>query len=344
MIKYILLPFSVIYNVITKFRNHLYNIGIKKSIKFDIPIICVGNLTVGGTGKTPHVSFITQIINQQLQKNPAILSRGYGRKSKGFFLAEEKVKSETIGDESLQLYLSFNKKIPVAVCEERILGIPALIAEHQNLDCILLDDAFQHRKVNPGFNILLSDYNRPFYNDYLLPSGRLREARSGANRADAVIVTKVPENISHNDISKIETKISQYTNAPVFFSFFEYLKPQLFHGTKKDSLKDIILVTGIANTTYLLNYTQKHFNVVKHLEYKDHNQYGESSMKEIFDTYQQNINENLVILCTEKDMVKLKEKLPNNNQIPFYYLPIIVRILKDQTKFKNLISDFVLNF
>lgn len=343
MIKYILFPFAALYNAITKFRNHLYNIESKKSISFDIPIISVGNLTVGGTGKTPHVAYLASFIKDKLKMNPAILSRGYGRKSKGFFLAERDTNSKALGDEPLLLYHAFNGEVPVAVCEERILGIPAILTEQPEVECIILDDAYQHRKVKPGFNILLSDFNRPFYKDYLLPAGRLRESRSGANRADAVIVTKLPESISDTELIEIEKNIQKFTKAPVFFSLFDYLAPKKFSGVKKDMIKDILLVTGIANTKYLTSYLDKHFNILKHLSYKDHADYTQNTLDDILSNYNQLSNPDVVVLCTEKDMVKLKEILPSDNQIPFYYLPISVKLLKDETNFEKLISDYLLS-
>ncbi|UZR93528.1 tetraacyldisaccharide 4'-kinase [Chondrinema litorale] len=343
MIKYILLPFAALYNAITKFRNHLYNIESKKSISFDIPVISVGNLTVGGTGKTPHVTYITSYIKDKLKKNPAILSRGYGRKSKGFFLAQNDTNSKTLGDEPLLLYHAFSGDVIVAVCEERILGIPAVLIEQPEVECIILDDAYQHRKVKPGFNILLSDFNRPFYKDYLLPAGRLRESRTGANRADAVIVTKLPETISETELKVIEENVRKFTKAPVFFSLFEYLAPKKFSGVKKEIIKEVLLVTGIANTKYLTTYLDQHFKILRHLSYKDHVNYTQNTLEEILNNYNQLSNSNVVVLCTEKDMVKIREILPSGNQIPFYYLPISVKLLKDEANFEKLISDYILN-
>ncbi|MEM1136657.1 MAG: tetraacyldisaccharide 4'-kinase [Bacteroidota bacterium] len=341
MFKFLLFPFAIIYQLITSFRNHLYNIGYKKSIAFDIPVISVGNLTVGGTGKTPHVNYITSIIQGQLNVKSAILSRGYGRKSRGFLLADSHTNSLQLGDEPLQLYYNFKGEVPVAVCEERIFGIPALIAEHPDLKAIVLDDAFQHRKVKPGLNILLSDFHRPFYHDYLLPVGRLRESRKGAVRADAVIVTKIPENISSDQLEEMLKNVATYTKAIVFFSAFSYSAPVHFNGKKAESFENIILVTGIAQTVYLLEYVTKIFNVVNHIKLEDHVVYNEHKISSILSAYKQYKHKKPVILTTEKDMVKLKEILPEDNEIPFYFLPIKVRFLKDEDRFIQLITKYL---
>ena len=283
LLRFLLLPFSFLYDFVTRIRNYQFDIGQRKSITFEIPVVSVGNLTVGGTGKTPHVYLIANILRNKHSKQPGILSRGYGRKSKGFVLAEAQSKSAELGDEPLQLYKAFNGEVPVAVCEERILGIPSLLQEVPEVDVIILDDAFQHRKVKPKLNILLSDYNRPFYNDQLLPAGRLREAKKGAARADVVIVTKIPEYIPETEIKQIEKRISDYSEAPVFYSRYKYGNPIHFSGKKRDSMANIILVSGIANSVYLLKYVSSHFNMLQHLEYSDHKRYKEKDLEYILE-------------------------------------------------------------
>ena len=201
----LLYPFTLLYGTITDFRNHLYNMGQRPSIQFDTNVINVGNLTVGGTGKTPHVEYLIRLLHSQYKV--ATLSRGYGRKTKGFILANDEATAESIGDEPLQFYKKFKNECVVSVGEERALAIPHILTEHPETQVVLLDDAYQHRAVTPSFNILLTDYNRLFYQDYPFPSGRLRERRKGAKRANAVIVTKCPDDLSSSAQQAIEQQI-----------------------------------------------------------------------------------------------------------------------------------------
>ena len=190
LLRILLFPFSWLYYLITQIRNRLYDRGLKPSVKFELPVICVGNLTVGGTGKTPMIEHLIRLLQNRFKV--ATLSRGYGRATKGIRIAGPSENASTIGDEPFQFYTKFGKRITVAVGEERALAIPTILQECSDTQIILLDDGFQHRKVSPGFSILLTDYHRPFYNDFLLPSGRLRESRWGAERADVIVVTKCP--------------------------------------------------------------------------------------------------------------------------------------------------------
>ena len=193
MLKFLLYPFSLLYGLITDFRNVLFDKGFKSQTGFDIPIINVGNLTVGGTGKSPQIEYLIRLLADTYQV--ASLSRGYGRKTKGYILADEHANAEQIGDEPMQFFQKFGSKISVVVSEKRVEGVQQLLQEKPTTELILLDDAYQHRYITPSFNILLMDYHRPFYEDLTFPAGRLRERRRGANRADCIVVSKCPENL-----------------------------------------------------------------------------------------------------------------------------------------------------
>ena len=223
--RYLLFPFSLIYYFLTQFRNWLFEKGIFKSFSFDRVVISVGNLTVGGTGKTPMTEYLTEMLQEDY--NLAFLSRGYKRKTRGFRIAEATDDATTIGDEPYEYYRKFNKISTVAVGEDRALSIPKILLKHPEVEVILLDDGFQHRSVKPDINILLTDYGRLFYKDWLLPTGNLREARVNALRAEMVVVTKCPEDIGQDERQEISSRVRKYTrtSAPVFFSKIKYKDP-----------------------------------------------------------------------------------------------------------------------
>lgn len=223
--KILLYPLSVLYDAVTRFRNHLYNIRYKPRIHFETMVISVGNLAVGGTGKTPMVEYLIQLLKDQYKL--ATLSRGYGRKTKGFHFLNQEDTAEKVGDEPLQFFKKFGTEVVITVGEERALAIPEILFHHEETEIILLDDAFQHRKVDRDLNILLTAYASPFFADIILPAGRLREARKEAARADMVVVTKCPENLSETEQQHFKTRIKQYTvpEVPIFFSSIKYEVP-----------------------------------------------------------------------------------------------------------------------
>ncbi|MGB0525433.1 MAG: tetraacyldisaccharide 4'-kinase [Flammeovirgaceae bacterium] len=321
----LLYPFAILYNLITRFRNHLYNLALKPSIGFDLPVICVGNLTVGGTGKTPHIEYLTRLLKDQ--KKVATLSRGYGRKTRGFLLAEEAPNAESIGDEPMQFYQKYGKEVVVAVGEQRAFAIPSILQSHENTEVILLDDAFQHRKVRPSFTILLTDYNRPFYHDFLLPAGRLRESRIGASRADVIIVSKCPDRLLDEEKQQIEQQILRYAQAdtPIFFTGIQYGEPVALTSATAQ-LEQVLLVTGIAKAGLFQQYVSKNFQLENHLELADHVTYSPSVVQKIRTNFDAIHQPNKVILTTEKDAVKLKA-IPELAQLPIYYIPIEVYFL-----------------
>lgn len=343
MLKIILFPFSALYDLITRFRNYLYDIGKRPSIQFEANVISVGNLTVGGTGKTPHIEYLIRLLKDQYKV--ATLSRGYGRKTKGFRLADENSSAAILGDEPFQYYRKFGQDITVAVGEERALAIPMILYERPGTKVILLDDAYQHRAVRPLLSILLSDFNRPFYKDSLLPSGRLRESRTGAKRADAVIVSKCPDDLDLNSQQKIYQNILPYIEnaTPVFFTGIRYGKPLPVFGTTESwQGKKLILFTGLANAAPLIKYLEATYSLSAHLQFSDHQDYKEEDCKKILQTVERyNSNKDHILLTTEKDMVKFYEQglKAKFEKLPFFYLPMEVYFLNKKEKFDALILE-----
>ncbi|WP_026464178.1 tetraacyldisaccharide 4'-kinase [Adhaeribacter aquaticus] len=337
-LKYPLLPFSLLYSGITCTRNWLYDAQVLESSSFRVPVICIGNLTVGGTGKTPHVEYLVQVL---AKKQVAILSRGYKRQTTGFVLADETATAATIGDEPFQYYLKFFG-VTVAVCEDRVKGINKLLQIKPHLEVVLLDDAYQHRPVKAGLNILITDYYRLFYQDYVLPAGRLRENRFGAKRADVILVSKCPEGLPEKDQTEITNQIKKYCkpDTPVYFTTYRYLKPVAF-GKEIGFTKQIVLITGIAQPGPLLQYLKENgFEVVKHFSFPDHHRYKPEDLTEIINFAALKARDGLCFLTTQKDWTKLNS-LEFRNQVkelPFFYLPIKVAFLAGQEAFNALIT------
>ncbi len=338
LLKYLLFPFSLLYHAVTRFRNHLYDIQYKKSFEFETFLINVGNLSVGGTGKTPHVEFLIRLLSGKY--NIATLSRGYGRRTKGFRKANEEDNAKTIGDEPYQFYLKYGLVSDVYVGEERALAIPEILFHKEETDIILLDDAFQHRSVLPDINILLTDYHKPFFNDMVLPSGRLREGRKNAARADMVIVTKCPDSIGAEKMKMYTTKIRKYCseNTPVYFSGIRYMKPKAVFEDYSGDLKNVLLFSGIANDKPLKDYVQKNFNLLKYEKYPDHYIFRSSDIREIVKGFNELKVPDACILTTEKDMARLLslgELADPLKNLPVFYLPIEIYFLKDADKIEN---------
>lgn len=332
----LLFPFAVLYDAVTSIRNQLYETGLRPSARFDIPLVSVGNLSVGGTGKTPMIEYLVRLLADQHRL--ATLSRGYGRKAKGVRIAKQDDSAETIGDEPLQFYRKFNDKIVVAVGEERAFAIPHIISEHPDVNLILLDDAFQHRRVKPDFQILLTDYNNLFTRDFLLPAGRLRESKRGASRADVIVVTKCPASISEDEMIAIESGIRRYSNKAVFFSgiCYGHLLPVTDGAPYKP--EKIILVSGIANATPLKVYLERHYELVRHFSFADHHHYSSQDIKAITEAA---ANAGAVVVTTEKDMVKLNPGAFRNASTDLLYLPIEIEFLKNGKEFDELVLNAV---
>jgi tetraacyldisaccharide 4'-kinase len=330
-LRILLFPFSILYGWITSIRNYLFDKGILKSYSFDIPIIAVGNLSVGGTGKTPQIEYLIRLLSPNY--TIATLSRGYKRKSEGFVLADSTSNAEILGDEPFQIYQKF-PNIKVAVDADRKNGIENLLSLNERPDIILLDDAFQHRKVKAGFYILLSSYDDLFSSDFILPAGNLRESRSGAKRANVIIITKCPKDLSEIAQQNIKNKIA--LEIPIYFSFIDY-DDKVYNEFESKKVSEIIpvdklLLAGIAKPEPFFNYLQA--KKEEKLVYPDHHPFTEIDLKEI----KKKANYRLII-TTEKDYVRLKNQEFN----ALYYLPIKSSFLSETNYFDHEIINFVKN-
>jgi tetraacyldisaccharide 4'-kinase len=336
LLKVLLWPFTVLYNLVMKVRNYLFDIGHTPSFKFETVIISVGNLNVGGSGKTPMVEYLVRLLGDRY--SVAILSRGYGRKTRGIRLAAGEDDAVTLGDEPYQYYRKYGSRVTVCVGEDRVLAIPTILNERPATQIILLDDAFQHRSVVPQFSILLTEYLRPFYKDFLMPFGRLRESRSGAARADSIIVTKCGELIEQGEM---EEGIHRYAgDKPIFFSTFNYKSPESFLPESQIGNK-VVLVSGVANSSSLESFVSTHFQLVKHFRFGDHHFHSIADVLKV----QSFAHEHQVdsILTTEKDMVKLisprlKSVLQGKS---WFYLPVETTFVKNGVEFDKLILQSV---
>lgn len=332
ILRYLLFPFAILYGWITSIRNFLYDKGFLKSYSFDIPIIAVGNLSVGGTGKTPQIEYLIRLLSPNYKI--ATLSRGYKRKSKGYVLADITSSAESLGDEPFQMHQKF-PSIKVAVDADRKNGIENLIKLTDKPDVILLDDAFQHRKVKAGLYIMLSAYDDMFFDDFMLPTGNLRESRSGAKRADIIVITKCPRELSISEQERIKAKIK--FEVPVFFSFIDY--DNNVHS-EKESLgiseiidKDKLIIAGIAKPTAFFNFIKRKNDTV--MIFSDHHNFSENDINTIREK-----SNGKIIITTEKDFVRLKTQNLNN----LYYLPIKSTILINEQTFNSLVTEFIIKF
>ncbi len=348
IVKILLAPFSILYGIGITIRNLLYRAKLLNSVSFSVPVIGVGNLAIGGTGKTPHVEYLTHLLNHYI--SIAILSRGYKRKTSGYLEVLPTHNAEEVGDEPLQYKLKFHD-VKVAVSESRVFGIPKLMGTHPDIQVVLLDDAFQHREVKPALNLLLSEYARPYTRDFLLPSGRLREWPAGAARADAIIVSKCPHDLTRADADKMKETLSVAPHQEVFFSRYQYEQPYaMYHPENRipiDQNTDILLVTAIARTDYLMDYIAENAGFVKALEYEDHHYYTSRDMQYIKDTFDAIPSKNKIILTTEKDAVRLflHHDFLQKTDLPIFVLPLRVAFLFDDgPRFDQYIKDFLTQY
>jgi tetraacyldisaccharide 4'-kinase len=336
----LLFPFAILFDIVTRVRNRLYDQGLRPSAKFDLPVISVGNLAVGGTGKTPMIEHLIRLLAPAYAV--ATLSRGYGRSTNGIRIAGDADDASTIGDEPYQLYKKFHDKVTVLVGEERALAIPYLLNEHTEVQVVLLDDAFQHRKVKPAFQILLTDYNHPFYSDFLLPAGRLRESRASASRADAIVVTKCPPAIKDDEKINLERTIRTYSKTPVFFSAIRYGEPVAFNSGSVFSGDSVILVSGLANASPLEEVVKRNYKMVRHIEFADHHRYNQKDMELICNEAKLH---GASVLTSEKDAVKMNSQKFESfiRSTSFFYLPIEIEFLKNGQDFDEMVLNVVKN-
>lgn len=347
MLKFLLYPFSLLYGLVVYIRNRLFDLQIIGSRQFNFPVISVGNITVGGTGKTPHVEYLVKLLKDN--SKVAVLSRGYKRKTKGFIVAEQKPSAADVGDEPAQIKLKY-PEIEVAVNANRVEGVEKLIERKNEL--VILDDAYQHRYIKPGLSILLIDYNRRIESDYLLPLGRLRETSREIKRADIIVVTKSPLELKPIERRVILEQINPYPYQQLFFSGFAYSKIKPVFNARLNkvdefynnhSIYTVLLVTGIAFAKPIVQYLKGLTNDIKHLEFADHSDYNMSKLDKIKDSFKSIENEKKIIITTEKDSIKLKEfneidELLLRNT---YYLPIEVEIIDEKEEFNNQILEYV---
>jgi tetraacyldisaccharide 4'-kinase len=342
VLKILLWPFAVLYDAVTRVRNYLFDIGRKPSFSFETFVVNVGNLTVGGTGKTPHVELLINVLADHYKI--ATLSRGYGRKSRGFLLADKNSDADLLGDEPMQFYHKYGDKVTVAVGEERAHAIPCILHEVEDTKVILLDDAYQHRYVKPDINILLSDYSRPFYKDLVLPAGRLRESRKGADRADAVIVTKCPELLTLEEQKVITNDVRKYAGKekPVYFTTIKYLKPVPVFKKSEDIPKKIVFFAGIANPSQVIEKISKDYQLQESVRFSDHHTYKLKDVEHLI-AKARAFGNDTGLLTTEKDMVRLltPEFAEMLKAIPFFYIPIEVKFLWEKQKFEEWILNSV---
>ena len=330
LLRKLLFPFAILYGFITSLRNYLYDKGILKSYSFDIPVIAVGNLSVGGTGKTPQIEYLIRMLSPNYKV--ATLSRGYKRKSEGFILADAATTAEILGDEPFQYFKKF-PDIQVAVDADRKKGIEQLLNQKSRPEIILLDDAFQHRKVRAGFYILLTAYDDLFCDDFMLPTGNLRESRNGAKRANLIIVTKCPLDITELEQQNIKNKLA--VDLPIYFSSIDY-DDKVYNDTESLAVSDLkltpkMLLAGIAKPKPFFDYLQTDKDEV--MTFSDHHHFSES---DILNIKSQAIDK--IIVTTEKDFVRLNSEILRKQ---LYYMPIKSKLISKQDDFNQLVLSYV---
>ncbi len=348
VVRILLLPLALLYGIGVGARNLLYRVGALRSVRFDLPVISVGNLSVGGAGKSPHIEYLLRWLGQYIEV--AVLSRGYGRKTMGYRAVSVIDNAEQVGDEPLQFKRKF-PNVPISVGESRALGVPELVKRNPEIQCVLLDDAFQHLAVTPGLNILLTEFSRPFTRDWLLPAGRLREWRYGSRRADIIIVTKCPPDLSAQQRFEMLTELDPYPRQRIYFSRYRYgqpydlLRPDVRRPLDLDT--HVLLVSAIANTDYLLQHLANEAASVQTLEFEDHHYFEESDLNDMLRRYDALPQRNKIILTTEKDAVRLElhEKFLWKNQLPVFVLPVEVAFCdNDEADFQTDVKQVLLDF
>lgn len=329
--KILLLPIAFLYHIILSIRHKLYDWHILRSKRFDMPVICVGNLALGGTGKTPHIEYLIDLLSEQYRV--CVVSRGYGRKTKGFQLANSGCTSETVGDEPLQ-YVNKYTDIMVAVDENRNEAIELMGTIDRPPEVFLLDDAFQHRSTRAGLNILLTSFNKLYSNDFLVPAGTLRDVRSAAKRADIIIVSKAPSDLTEEQRSAIISQLKPLPSQKVFFSTIEY--------GRFETADAVLLFSGIAHQEPLVEELRRHYPHVETMAFADHHPYSESDVKAILKRYQSMEGAKKIILTTEKDIARLTNTpyLCKFESVPLFVAPISISI-HQQEKFNKIILDYV---
>lgn len=340
--RLLLFPFSILYGLVIWVRNQLYDRGVLSVTRFNVPIICVGNLSVGGTGKSPMVEFLLHMLVSRY--SVATLSRGYRRRTKGYVMAGSETTALEIGDEPMQFHKKF-PEVAVAVGERRVEAIPQLLYDRPDTQVIVLDDAFQHRSIGAGLNIILTDFSNPYSRDFFLPAGDLRDARSRANQAEIIIVTKCPASLTHAQAAALKQELAIHSHQRLFFSSIAYGTPygltthnvfELDHDT------EVLLICGIANPDPLKKWLEQQVAGFEMMRYRDHHIFNIDDLKEIGERFRALQNKRKIILTTEKDAVRLYKFGQALSDLPIYVLPIRMEFLFGASgKFKDIIDNFI---
>lgn len=343
--RILLFPFSLVYGAAIWLRNLLYDKKILRSTGFNLPIICIGNLSVGGTGKSPMVEWIVKYLHTNMEV--AILSRGYKRRTKGYALAGATTTALDIGDEPMQFHQKF-PDVSVAVGEERIVAIPQLLHDKPNTRVVILDDAFQHRAIKAGLNIVLTNYDNLFTRDWVLPTGDLRDERRSYKRADVIVVTKCPAVLSVEEKGAFKQEIKPLPHQQLFFTTIRYGLPYHIISKKEVSLNtatEVLLVSGIANPLPLKKYLQDATKTYYEILYGDHHIFRIDDWNEIVKRFNNIPTENKIILTTEKDAVRLIKFGQTLQDYPIYVIPIEIQFLFNEGhQFTDIISKFITDF
>lgn len=344
----LLFPLALLYGTGVSIHHFFYKSGLLKSISFSLPIISIGNLSIGGAGKTPHVEYLILLLKDYV--NVATLSRGYKRKTRGFQFVHPSNNAEEVGDEPLQYKRKFID-ILVTVAESRVMAIPEILKSYPETQVVLLDDAFQHRPIQPGLNILLTEYSHPFTRDYLLPSGRLREWRSSYERADVIVVSKCPNYLEPSEQEKWQKELQPFPHQKIFFSYYNYGVPYyIFNSAYRVVLResvDVLLVCAIARSEYLLSYLKEQVNAIVLMEFEDHHYFTNHDISTIRATFERMESNQKIIITTEKDAMRLDlhRSFLIEHQLPVYVLPVQVQFHFEQSaEFEEIIKQFLLNF
>jgi len=343
---FLLRPFSLLYGFAMHIRNILFDRGILPSQSYSFPVIGIGNLSMGGSGKTPHAEYLCRLLFTR--RNIAILSRGYKRNTTGYRIVEIDSTAAEVGDEPAQIKRKF-PEVLVAVHESRKKGIERIIADHPRINTILLDDAFQHRYVKPGLNLLLTEYNNPYFRNRGFPAGNLRELQTGAKRADAVIVSKSPCIISDSERTAFVQNLKYHTPENVYFSCLEYAKPTPLWGEESQTessffYETILLVSAIANSSAMEHYLQNHCKDLISITFRDHHAFRSADLKKIRELFLAVNSVSKAIFTTEKDAIRLPSKVADHilGDLPVFCLPVSVRFLaQDRERFEGMIQNFI---
>lgn len=344
-LRILLFPFSILYGLIINIRNVLFDKNLLKSVQFNLPIIAVGNLSAGGTGKSPMVEYLLTLLKNRYKL--AVLSRGYGRKTKGYFLANAETTSTETGDEPMQFYQKF-PEVEVAVGEERILAVPQILQDRPETEVIILDDALQHRSLKPGLNILLTAGNNLFSRDFFLPAGNLRDQRDSYKRAEIIVVTKCSATMQQKEKDQITQEINPLPHQYVFFTTICYGNPyHIINKTQRNiTINDeILLVCGIADPAPLQNFLIQLAKKVIVLSFSDHHIFTIADINEIRQHFKNINNNHKIIITTEKDATRLTGFKKELAQLPLFVLPVQHKFLFNEgTQFDSIINTFIETF